>query len=90
MLMREPTTDVAERVHANGCDCPRSLSQTAKPGVPLAENLMTRDAVRQDCEEHSMTDQNFVRLVRGAVFGVGLAVWGFASIGVAHVLGVLA
>lgn len=37
-----------------------------------------------------MTDQNFVRLVRGAVFGVGLAVWGFASIGVAHVLGVLA
>ena len=36
-----------------------------------------------------MTDQNFVRLVRGAVFAVAVTVWGFAAIGVAHVLGVL-
>jgi hypothetical protein len=88
--MRQPIVEVAGRVHASDFDLASSLSQPAKPGVRLADSLMTTDAVRQGREEHFMTDQTFVRLVRGAVFGVGLAVWGFASIGVAHVLGVLA
>jgi hypothetical protein len=88
--MRQPTVEVAGRVRASDFDFTSSLSQPAKPGVRLADGLMTTDAVRQGRKEHSMPDQTFVRLAQGVVFGFGLAVWGFASIGVAHVLGVLA
>jgi hypothetical protein len=36
-----------------------------------------------------MKDQTFVRLVWGAILTIGLACWGLATLGFAHVVGML-